>query len=130
MTSKLKEEREKAGYTVEQVAEKLKIRRQYIIDLEEENFESLPGKIYVKGYIKMYHEFLDLELPADQNISKCSNKVIHPVHRNKLKRNILALVTSVVLILTILFYSHITRPPIIDNHTTIEHQKEQNEHSD
>ena len=58
MSSKLKEAREEAGYTVEEVAEKLNIRKQYIICLQEGNFEGIPGKLYVEGYTKMYTEFL------------------------------------------------------------------------
>ena len=60
MSSKLREAREEAGYTVEEVAEQLNIRKQYIICLEEGNFEDIPGKIYVEGYTKIYSEFLGI----------------------------------------------------------------------
>lgn len=62
MTSKLKEARQNAGYTVEQVADILKIRKQYIIGIEEEDFDQIPGKIYVEGYVKLYSEFLGIQV--------------------------------------------------------------------
>ena len=45
MTSKLKEAREKAGYTIDYVADKLNIRKHYLIALEEEDYDSIPGQI-------------------------------------------------------------------------------------
>jgi len=69
MTSKLKEAREKAGYTIEEIASILKIRKQYIISLEDEKFQDIPGQVYVEGYTKMYYEFLNLELPQVKSIS-------------------------------------------------------------
>lgn len=69
MTSKLREAREKAGYTIEHIADKLNIRKQYLIALEEEDYESMPGQIYIDGYTKIYYEFLGINLPLDQNDS-------------------------------------------------------------
>ncbi len=69
MTSKLKEAREKAGYTVEEIAEILKIRRQYIVSLEDENFQDIPGQVYVEGYTKIYYEFLNLDPPQENKIT-------------------------------------------------------------
>lgn len=63
MSSKLKEARLKAGYSIEDVSLKLNIRKQYLIDLEEENFEAIPGQIYVDGYIKLYSDLLGIERP-------------------------------------------------------------------
>ena len=67
MISKLKETREKAGYTIDDVADKLNIRKQYLIALEEEDYESIPGKIYIDGYTKIYYEFLGINLQIEQN---------------------------------------------------------------
>jgi transcriptional regulator with XRE-family HTH domain len=67
MAYKLKEARESAGYTIEDVARKLNIRKQYLVSLEEEDYDALPGKIYVEGYTKMYYEFLKLPLPNEEN---------------------------------------------------------------
>lgn len=61
MTTILKETREKAGYTIEYVASILKIRKQYVIDIEENNCAGIPGDTYVKGYRKIYCEFLGIK---------------------------------------------------------------------
>ena len=66
MTLNLKEAREKAGYTIDEVSSALKIRKQYLISLEEGNLSDIPGQIYVEGYTRMYCEFLDLEVPRSQ----------------------------------------------------------------
>lgn len=62
MSKQLKEAREKAGYTIEEVARKLNIRKQYLIDLEDGNYDALPGQVYVQGYRKMYSELLGITL--------------------------------------------------------------------
>ena len=71
MTSKLREAREAAGYSIEYVADKLNIRKQYLLALEEGNYEIMPGKVYEKGYKKLYCEFLGvdhLENKPDNNL--------------------------------------------------------------
>lgn len=60
MSLELKEARENAGYSIEYVASKLNIRKQYLIDLESGNYNALPGKIYVDGYKRMYCELLGI----------------------------------------------------------------------
>lgn len=60
MSSKLKEAREAAGYSIDYVAEKLNIRKQYLLALEEGNYDIMPGKVYTEGYKKMYYEFLGI----------------------------------------------------------------------
>ena len=60
MSSKLKEAREAAGYSIDYVAEKLNIRKQYLLALEEGNYDIIPGKVYTEGYKKMYYEFLGI----------------------------------------------------------------------
>lgn len=55
---KLKESREKRKLTVEQVSSGLKIRGMYIRAIEDGLFQSLPGSIYVGGYLKNYADYL------------------------------------------------------------------------
>lgn len=108
MKSKLREEREKAGYSIEYVADKLNIRKQYLLALEEENYEDLPGKIYVEGYTKMYYEFLGINLQNEQNIPFQINKVPSNCEKTKLesKSNKYIIFCSVILlILVIAFYN-------------------------
>jgi len=107
MTSKLREARESAGYTVEQVAEILKIRKQYVLDLEEENFSSMPGQIYIDGYTKIYHEFLGLEINDDND-----HAVIRPREsgkKNVFKQKLVLLLSAIMLIVTVGIYSFLKK---------------------
>jgi transcriptional regulator with XRE-family HTH domain len=63
----LKDAREAKGISLEAAEENTKIRRKYLEALEQENFEILPGKVYVKGFIKNYAIFLGLN--AEQLVS-------------------------------------------------------------
>ncbi len=105
--SKLKEGREKLVYSLDDVANKLKIRKQYLIALEEENYDIIPGKIYVEGYKKMYYEFLGIEKPnINNNLIKVKatngEKVISK--NNKYKKPI-TIGAFILLILVILLYN-------------------------
>jgi cytoskeletal protein RodZ len=54
----LKEEREKHGYTIQDVSNALCVRKSLIQALEEGDWHSLPHEFYVKSYAKNYANFL------------------------------------------------------------------------
>lgn len=56
----LKNARLSKGISLEAAEESTKIRRKYLEALENDNFEVLPGKVYIKGFIKNYAIFLGL----------------------------------------------------------------------
>lgn len=56
----LKKVRHLRGFSVEDIAERTKIRKSYIEYLEEEQFTFLPAEVYVKGFISMIAGMLDL----------------------------------------------------------------------
>ena len=58
----LKEARLKKDVSIEEVEEELKIRGRYLKALEEDNYELLPGKVYIKGFVKIYGEYLNLDV--------------------------------------------------------------------
>lgn len=58
----LKEKRESLGLTIEQVAEETKIQKRYINDMETENFDDMPGKVYEKGFLKTYVNLLGIDV--------------------------------------------------------------------
>ena len=45
------------------VSRALKIRREHLEALEEDRFESLPGRTYAVGFVRSYAEFLGLDVP-------------------------------------------------------------------
>lgn len=50
--------------SLEVAEENTKIRRKYLEALENENFGILPGRVYVKGFLKNYAGFLGLDADA------------------------------------------------------------------
>ncbi len=66
MDSVLKKAREDQGITIEDMARKVKIRRQYLSAIEESRYDELPGNIYAQGYLKIYANALGV------NLSECS----------------------------------------------------------
>jgi len=59
--NKLKEARESRGLTLEEVEEETKIRRKYILAMEQEQFQVLPGPIYARAFLKNYARFLNID---------------------------------------------------------------------
>lgn len=57
---RLKEERKSLGFSLREVEEKTKIRKKYLQAIENEDFDSIPGKTYTKGFLKIYAKFLGL----------------------------------------------------------------------
>ncbi len=110
MTSELKEARQKAGYTVEQIAKILKIRKQYIIYLEEETFQNIPGQVYVDGYIKMYREFLRIGFHQEAN--KTTVKPSPPIiKKSTINKKHVALLATCMLVILVSIYSFLKAPP-------------------
>ena len=58
--ARLREERLSRGIKRSEIAIKLHITNHYVKSLEANNFDKLPGTIFVKGYLKNYSELLDL----------------------------------------------------------------------
>ncbi len=54
-------EREKKGFTVEDIAEKLRLSPRIIHALEEEIHDKLPELVYVRGYIRAYCRLLRID---------------------------------------------------------------------
>ncbi len=68
---KLRVEREKQGYTLAQVSQDTKIRQHYLSALEEEDFDSLPARVYSIGFVASYARFLKLD--PDRLVSEFKN---------------------------------------------------------
>lgn len=72
---RLRKEREKKGYSLEEVHGRLRIHPSILGALEENNFEALPASIYTKGFLKRYSEFL--ELNSHELLSEYDSLDIH-----------------------------------------------------
>lgn len=57
----LREAREKRGWSVRQVANDLHLTMHYVSALECDEFDKLPGDVFVRGYMRSYALLLELE---------------------------------------------------------------------
>ncbi len=57
----LRAQRERKGITLEAAAVDTRIRDKFITALEEGDYQSLPGAVYTKGFLRNYAEYLDLD---------------------------------------------------------------------
>jgi cytoskeletal protein RodZ len=57
----LQEERKKSGLSLEKTAKILRVKREYLEELENGNFKKLPPNVYVKGFLRNYARLLGLK---------------------------------------------------------------------
>jgi cytoskeleton protein RodZ len=56
----LRVQREKKGITLEQAASDTRIREKFLKALEDSDYQTLPGTVYTKGFLRNYAEYLEL----------------------------------------------------------------------
>jgi len=61
---KLKAKREQLGYHIEEIVEKTKIHPSAIHDIEENNFANI-SPAYLRGFIRLYAKFLNVDVDMD-----------------------------------------------------------------
>ncbi len=106
MAVELKQARLNKNLTIEDVERHLNIKKQYIIALEESNYDVLPGKTYTRGYLRLYSHFLGITLPEnDEEIKKKTvGKLWQPKDNPQLER-LLITICTLMLIITIIGYN-------------------------
>jgi cytoskeleton protein RodZ len=67
---KLKREREMRGVTLDEISESTKIARRHLEALESEDFASLPGGVFNKGFVRAYARFIGIN--EDQAVADYS----------------------------------------------------------
>jgi cytoskeletal protein RodZ len=77
----LKSERELRGVTIDEVASKTKIHARYLHALENNQFEKLPGEVFINGFIRSMAKVIG----ADENelLSAYSDIIKEPSHEDK-----------------------------------------------
>ncbi|MDA8235364.1 MAG: helix-turn-helix domain-containing protein [Clostridia bacterium] len=58
---KLKNERENKGLSLQEAAIATKIRLKYLEAIENGSFEIIPAEVYLKGFLKIYGDYLGLK---------------------------------------------------------------------
>ncbi len=56
----LRKHREEASLSLKDISQQTRIRVDYLRALEDEDFDKIPGKVFVKGYIKEYLRILSI----------------------------------------------------------------------
>jgi transcriptional regulator with XRE-family HTH domain len=110
---RLREIREKAGVSIDEIAKVTKINKKYLKLIEADDYERLPSDVYVKGFLRGYSNFLGLEskdvlkiYKKERGIQANSKKPkIQDFKRKKVKAPIVILPFKVVVsILTGIFF--------------------------
>ncbi len=128
--STLRQARERRRLGLDQVEAETKIRARYLRALEDEQFDLLPGPAYIKGFLRTYAEYLDLDgtLFVDEYNSRFSDpyrdeEVIFPRRRsmpprdrrNRRDSNVvliaLAGIVAVAVLVAVAFMYPSDRPP-------------------
>ena len=112
----LRAQREKKGITLEQAASDTRIREKFLKALEDSDYQTLPGTVYTKGFLRNYAEYL--ELPTEELVVQFhqerdqpdvprSFKPMNPIMRRSLIFTPAVLVPVVVLAGIVLFVSYL-----------------------
>lgn len=56
-----KKARQEQKLTLKKVAEKTKVREEYLLALEENRYQNLPSAVYIQGFIRNYSQILGLK---------------------------------------------------------------------
>jgi cytoskeletal protein RodZ len=58
----LRQQREQMGVTLDQAAEDTRIREKFLVAIESGDYQSLPGTVYTKGFLRNYAGYLNLDV--------------------------------------------------------------------
>ena len=61
---RLRRAREARGLTVDEVADRIRIRKEYVLAMEQGQFDALPSPFYARSYLRTYAHFLGLDASA------------------------------------------------------------------
>jgi DnaJ-class molecular chaperone len=59
--SDLKKIRDELGVSLEEIAETVKVRMAYLHAIEEDQFEKAPSRIFLKGFVRAYAQYIGLD---------------------------------------------------------------------
>ena len=90
--SYLKHERELRGVSLEEISGTTKIHIRFLQALEKNNFDELPGEVFIKGYIRSYANIIGSDVEEILNIYEESvlDKSTRSISESKAKPNISA----------------------------------------
>jgi len=75
----LRDQREKKGLSIKEIENAISIRTLYINAIEEGNYSLVPGEVYLKGFIRNYANYLELNGQEIVDLYRQSQKPISEV---------------------------------------------------
>ena len=79
----LKSQREKKGYSIEEVCIDLRLKKEIILDIEDGNFSNFKSYLFLKGYINNYANLLNIKIDLPEVKNKRKKKIISNNDNNK-----------------------------------------------
>ena len=74
---RMRREREMRGITLDEIAESTKISRRHLESLEKQDFDSLPGGIFNRGFVRSYARYLGID--EEQAVADYAAAAAEPV---------------------------------------------------
>ncbi len=107
--SLLKGEREKRGFSLDQLSQITRLRKHYIEALEDENWDNLPSPVYVKGFIRAYAQGLGFDakeaISLYENIAPVEEEIPKPLTELKeTKRRVAYFIIPLIAVLVLGIY--------------------------
>lgn len=107
----LKEARIAREKNIDEISRVLNIRKQYLIALEEGNYDAIPGKVYVKGYFKLYTRYLGITIkPTQSNTMAVPPAPTYKIQIQKKYQIYLIMFSMLMLALTLILYQLLDTP--------------------
>jgi len=132
---KIKKGKRKLGFSIDDIKNKSKIKKNYLFALENDDFDKLPGEVYTKVYIRGYAKIVGIdpqdilteyenEKNKDKKIDKTNNRQpkknkknkVHILNRDHIFRSILGII--LILIVVLLSYNMFFRTEQNENNTS------------
>ncbi len=80
---RLKKIRLKANIRLEEIAQAMKIQKDYLVALEEGQYDQLPADVYVRGYLKQYVSYLGLDYDEILELYKKERGIEEHIKKSK-----------------------------------------------
>ena len=82
----LKRKREELDISLRDISEKLKVKSDYLENLESGSYEELPPDVYVRGFVKSYAQFVGLDSEKMVGIYNREKKIESKIEKKSKKK--------------------------------------------
>jgi cytoskeleton protein RodZ len=106
-----KKKREESGLNINEIAELLKIKADYLASIENDLFEKLPVEVYTKGYIRCYAKYLGVDPEPvmqyyTEHLSHPKATTIMPIASSRKRTSKIFYIIPAAIVVTAAFFIH------------------------